>query len=285
MTLELNTEKKLHSYLTSRRIISNDTTWHSQSGGKTNKVWRLNGDKDLICKLYLDTNNNPLFNNFPYAEYECLKWLEGSGIAPKVYEFLESPFGYILLYYYIDGLTWKKDVGLVSDLLKRIRKHEPLKTLRTLSSLPVNIKADGLNILNKLESPYKENLLEACPEVIVPDIEPVLLHTDVVVGNLIFGNEGLQLIDWQCPALGDPIVDITMFLSPAMHQIYGLRDFSIIDYENFLAELSPKLRERYYTIGPLYHWRLATYCLWKAEQGIMEYEKAALLELDFMKVN
>ena len=32
-----------------------------------------------------------------------------------------------------------------------------------------------------------------------PDIEPVLLHTDVVPGNLILGDEGLRLIDWQCP--------------------------------------------------------------------------------------
>ena len=40
-------------------------------------------------------------------------------------------------------------------------------------------------------------------------------------GNLILGEKGLRLIDWQCPAIGDPIVDIMMFLSPGMHEIYG----------------------------------------------------------------
>ena len=31
----------------------------------------------------------------------------------------------------------------------------------------------------------------------------------------------MRLIDWQCPALGDPAEDIACFLSPAMQVIYG----------------------------------------------------------------
>ena len=42
-------------------------SWHAQTGGQTNKVWRLSGEKDLICKLYLETKTNPLFNNTPEA--------------------------------------------------------------------------------------------------------------------------------------------------------------------------------------------------------------------------
>ena len=70
----------------------------------------------------------------------------------------------------------------------------------------------------------------------ISDIEPVLLHTDVVPGNLILGEEGLRLIDWQCPAIGDPIVDIMMFLSPGMHKIYGSGKLSMKDHETFLNE-------------------------------------------------
>ena len=69
--------------------------------------------------------------------------------------------------------------------------------------------------------------------------EPVLLHTDVVPGNLILGDEGLRIIDWQCPAIGDPIVDIMMFLSPAMHEIYGSGKLSTKDHESFSDELFP----------------------------------------------
>jgi thiamine kinase len=44
------------------------------------------------------------------------------------------------------------------------------------------------------------------------------------------------------------------------------------------------VRSRYNVIGPLYHWRLAAYCFWKAEQGYIEYEKAALAEIDLLKM-
>jgi thiamine kinase len=105
-----------------------------------------------------------------------------------------------------------------------------------------------------------------------------------VPGNLILGDKGLQLIDWQCPAIGDPIVDIMMFLSPGMHKIYGSGKLSMKDHEGFLMSLSSDLRNRYNKIGPLYHWRLAAYCFWKAEQGFIEYEEAALAEIDLLKM-
>ena len=110
------------------------------------------------------------------------------------------------------------------------------------------------------------------------------LNTDVVVGNLICANDGLRLIDWQCPALGDPVVDITMFLSPGMHLIYGSKKFNMSDYESFLMNLNPHLSERYRVLGPLYHWRLAAYCFWKAEQGNVEYKNAARAEIDLLKL-
>jgi thiamine kinase len=277
-------ENLLHNYLSSRRLISEDTFWTLQSGGQTNKVWRINGEKDLICKLYLETKTNPLFNNTPEAEYKCLLWLDGSGIAPKPYKYLKTPYGKVLLYNYIKGQTWSHDVSTVSELLARIHKHKYPKGLRILSNLPSDIKQTGLEIINKLNSYHKYKLNILCPDVSISDIEPVLLHTDVVPGNLILGDEGIRLIDWQCPAIGDPIVDIMMFLSPGMHKIYGLEKFSMTDHETFLMTLTSDLRNRYSIIGPLYHWRLAAYCFWKAEQGVLEYENAALAEIDLLKM-
>jgi hypothetical protein len=239
---------------------------------------------DLICKLYLETKTNPLFNNTPEEEYRCLLWLDGSNIAPKPYKFLKTPFGEVLLYNYINGETWSHDLSTVSELLSRIRKHKCPKGLRILSTSPSAIKQTGLEIINKLNSYHKNKLKIICPDVSISDIDPVLLHTDVVPGNLILGNEGLRLIDWQCPAIGDPTVDIVMFLSPGMHKIYGSGKLSMKDHEAFLMNLTTKLRSRYNIIGPLYHWRLAAYCFWKAEQGFIEYEKAALAEINLLKM-
>ena len=101
---------------------------------------------------------------------------------------------------------------------------------------------------------------------------------------MILGEKGLRLIDWQCPAIGDPIVDIMMFLSPGMHLIYGSEKFSTTDHETFLMNLTCELRNRYNLMAPLYHWRLAAYCFWKAEQGFIEYENAALAEIDLLKM-
>jgi thiamine kinase len=284
MNFDNEIEKLLQNYLFMQGIISNQTVWHAQIGGRTNKVWRLVGEEDLICKLYLETKNNPLFNNAPEQEYKCLLWLDGSDIAPKPYKFLNTPFGEVLLYNYIKGETWSYDVDTVSELLARIRKHKCPKGLRILSNLSSNIKQTGLEIINKLNGYHKDKLINICPDVSISGIEPVLLHTDVVPGNLILGDKGLRLIDWQCPAIGDPIVDIMMFLSPGMHEIYGSGKLSMKDHETFLMNLKSKLRSRYNMLGPLYHWRLAAYCFWKAEQGYIEYENAALEEINLLKM-
>tara|TARA_B100000768_G_scaffold142608_1_gene134527 strand:+ start:367 stop:1224 length:858 start_codon:yes stop_codon:yes gene_type:complete len=284
MDIENQIKNKLHNYLSLQGVISSQTLWYAQTGGRTNKVWKLAGERNLICKLYSQTNSNPLFNNTPKAEYRCLLWLDGSKIAPKPFKYLETPFGEVLLYNYIEGVTWQQDVNIVSELLNRIRKHKTPKKLRNLSGKPSNIKKTTHEIINKLNEYHKNELMKICPEVSIEDIEPVLLHTDVVSGNLILGDEGLRLIDWQCPAIGDPIIDIMMFLSPAMHEIYSSRKLSIIDHEKFLMSLTNQLQDRYNIIGPLYHWRLAAYCFWKAEQGFVEYENAALAEIDLLKM-
>ena len=284
MNLDNNIKNQLQNYLIMQGVISSQTVWYTQTGGRTNKVWRLFGEDDLICKLYLETKTNPLFNNTPEAEYRCLLWLDGSDIAPKPHKYLKTPFGEVLLYIYIKGQTWSHDVNTVSELLAQIRKLKLPKGLRILSCMPTHIKQSGIEIINKLNSYHKNKLNKICPDVSISDIEPVLLHTDVVPGNLILGDEGLRLIDWQCPAIGDPIVDIMMFLSPSMHEIYGIGKLSMKDHEVFLMSLSSGLRNRYNIIGPLYHWRLAAYCFWKAEQGFIEYENAAFAEIDLLKM-
>ena len=284
MDLYNKIQHQLHDYLSSQGIIGNQTLWYPQVGGQTNMVWRITDERDLVCKLYLQSKTNPLFNNIPEAEYKCLLWLGGSGIAPKPYRYLKTPYGEVLLYDYIKGQIWFHDVDTVSELLTRIRKHKCPKGLRILSNLPSDIKQTGFEIINKLNNYHKDKLIKICPEVSIPDIEPVLLHTDVVPGNLILGDKGLRLIDWQCPAIGDPIVDIMMFLSPGMHEVYGSGKLSMKNHEVFLMSLTSDLRNRYNIVGSLYHWRMAAYCFWKAEQGFAEYENAALAEIDHLKM-
>ena len=54
---------------------------------------------------------------------------------------------------------------------------------------------------------------------VAPVGHPCLIHGDTVPNNFIQSVDALVLIDWQCPALGDPVLDLAIFLSPAMQQI------------------------------------------------------------------
>ena len=70
MNFDHEIKNRLQNYLLMQGVISNQTIWQLQTGGRTNKVWRLEGESDLICKLYLETKTNPLFSNTLEAEYK-----------------------------------------------------------------------------------------------------------------------------------------------------------------------------------------------------------------------
>ena len=276
-------EPALHRFLVDDGLIPCNAVWHPQTGGRTNKVWRLTGDQDLICKLYVDASANPLYANTPAAEYACLQALAGTGVAPDVYGFVETPLGAVLLYHYIDGRVWDGDTVAVADLITRVHHLTPPTDLRVLSGSSANVTTQGLDILDKVKTKSSDDLRNMTPVIDVNEVAPVLIHTDVVAGNLIFGADGLRLIDWQCPALGDPVVDVAMFLSPAMHVIYGAGPLLNAERDGFLAAIDADVSTRYAQIGALYHWRMAAYCLWRADQGVNGYADAALAEIAILK--
>jgi thiamine kinase-like enzyme len=101
-----------------------------------------------------------------------------------------------------------------------------------------------------------------------------------VAGNLIDGPGGITLIDWQCPASGDPTEDVATFLSPAMQWLYRGRVLSPPETEAFLSAYpDPDVTTRYLRLRPLYRWRMAAHCLWKADRGAPDYEQALAAEL------
>ncbi|PIB23295.1 hypothetical protein BFP76_08845 [Amylibacter kogurei] len=255
--------------------------WRVQSGGRTNHVWHLRGAGcELVCKLYDHTQDNPLFANSPVAEFACLQHLDGLGVAPRPFGFVETPLGQVLLYHYVKGDIWARDAQHVAQLLGRIHKVKPPNGLRQIAGDVDAIVAQTFGILERLDKATASGLIAKQPHIHAVENVPVcFIHTDVVPGNLIEGKNGLCLIDWQCPALGDPIVDMAMFLSPAMHHIYGEHALSIEEQTAFLAGFSDTQVARYHHLSPLYHWRMAAYCTWRAQCGDEGYGDAATAEL------
>jgi aminoglycoside phosphotransferase (APT) family kinase protein len=100
-----------------------------------------------------------------------------------------------------------------------------------------------------------------------------LLHGDPVAANAIRTEGGMVvLVDWQCPALGDPAEDLAVALSPAMQLVYGDGPFAPGERVACLAAYpDPATRARLRVLAPCYHYRMAAYCLWKIGQGDLAY--------------
>lgn len=280
-------EKKRHSLATvmkARGFIDPDADWQFMTGGRSNLVWRVTGETNLVCKLFLDNGGNPLFANEPLTEYDCLTALAGQNIAPVPEGFFDLNLGPVLLYRYIDGKTWSKGVEPVADIVQRVQRIRPISGLRILSSEPEHVQDHSRGILEKTNTDLARLVASIEPALpVFQEPEECLLHTDIVPGNLIESPDGLKLIDWQCPAVGDPVLDMVTFVSPAMHFIYTGQVLDEDEQYKFLKEFSFGLQTRYAALAPLYHWRMAAYCAWKSDQGFDGYEKAAELEIEFCR--
>lgn len=278
-------EVQVKQLLCDEGIIQKTDVFVPLSGGRTNSVWKISGSVELICKLYSENTQNPLYENAPASEYACLKHLSGKSIAPEPRAFMTAGFGQVLVYEYLHGIIWDQDVASVADLLSRIHNEMLPNGLRDLPVGADALTEQSLGILAALEPERAETLRALQPIVEVTFVNPLrFIHTDVVPGNIIQTNTGLRLIDWQCPGIGDPVEDLMMFLSPAMHYIYRGRLLTDAERQDFLAAYPDKcVQERCKQLAPIYHWRMAAYCAWKQARGDDGYGDAMLLEIEALE--
>ncbi len=86
---------------------------------------------------------------------------------------------------------------------------------------------------------------------------------------------GLCLIDWQCPALGDPAEDLAQFLSPGMQGLYGNQPLTATARGNFLAAYpNQDVVMRFRRLEPWFRWRNTAYFAWRVAQGDADYARA-----------
>ena len=244
--------------------------WLRLKGGRTNHVWRVTGPtgtNPVVVKLYAETTDNPLFPNRPDDEARVLLALNGKGMAPCLLHQGNTRHGACLIYSHINGTPWRDDPANVANLLRRLHGLTPPKGLRPAPDGSAALEAQIAAILARLTggAPKMPDLPRTA---IPPSNAACLLHGDPVPGNLITQGNALHLIDWQCPATGDPCEDIALFLSPAMQIAYRGAPLRTSEVQAFLAAYdSPKVLSRYAAIAPWYHARSYAYCLWQADQG------------------
>lgn len=252
--------------------------WVPLRGGRVNRLWRVG---ERVVKLYHPAGATPLFPNDAAAEVAALTALRGRGIAPCLVAAAPGATLPCLVYRHLDGPAGAAAPQAVGALLARLHAEPPPAGLRNLPGGPA-ILDQGDAMLAALPAAQAGRLRALRPSVAPPAPEArVFLHGDPVPANIVSTADGPRLIDWQCPAIGDPAEDLALYLSPAMQAIYGQGPLSPAQEAAFLdAYGHPARRAALAAAAPARHWRMAVYCLWKAARGDTAYAAAAELELE-----
>lgn len=259
-------------------LIGPDLPWHPLPGGQTNSVWRVG---DRVVKRFAAQEGNPRFPNDPTQETAMLRYLAGQDIAPRLLGQIAYQGAIWIVYEHLAGDLWQQGTAQVGRLLRRLHQIPAPDGLRALSGGSNAILQQVRAILPCLPDDLVTVLQKRCPTVpVAPANTGAVLHGDVVPGNIVVTPQGAQLIDWQCPAQGDPAEDLAIFLSPAMQLIYRGQPLSDQERADFLAAYDdPAVCARVQAMQPWHHWAMAAYCGWKAARGAQNYAQAMALEL------
>ena len=255
----------------------------AMAGGRTNLLWRVrDGETDLVLKVFDRTRGNAMFPNNPACEAIALTALAHTNLAPKLLKTLKSDRAEAIAYEYLEGTPLERANGTLLCALSRLHAVPPPRGLRSIACGETDLLAQGDAFLENLADPVSRSVARMRPEPakVAARGRQVFLHGDPIAPNAIQGHAGLRFIDWQCPAIGDPVLDIAVAMSPAMHVAYANRPLEPQEADEALAAYdAPDTIARYRALRPVLAWRMACYCAWKAARGEAIYGEAAEAEL------
>lgn len=257
--------------------------WSPLGGGRTNRVWRLDGAAEgVVCKLYRAEAGTPLFPNDPAAERSALAALAGTGLAPAFRDCLRWAGQTCLVYRYVPGLAGAAEAARTLRALAALHRLPPPEGLRRATSGADAILEEGRRMLRDASDADRMRLIGASPAI--RDLAPgpaAFLHGDPVSSNVVARpGAGVTFIDWQCPATGDPIHDIALALSPSMRLANGLGPLTPDEIAAALdAYGDAEVARRYRRWRPTLAWRLACHAAWRLARGDDAYRAGLDAEL------
>ena len=258
-----------------RRALDYAGPMARQGGGRVNAVFRLG---DRVAKLYRPNGGTPLFPNDPDAEWRALLALAPAALAPRPLYRTATPRGDLITYAHIPGDPGCAQPAAVAGLLGRLHSQAPWRGLRQAVTGPM-IDGAAAGMIADTDPLHGHRP----PQAAAAPIRQTPIHRDPVPANIISGRQKVCLIDYQCPALGDPAEDLAHFLSPAMQLLYGQGPLSATDIAAFLmAYPHADIRDHYARIARSLHWRMACYCQWQHDQGNGDYAAARDAEIAFL---
>ncbi len=231
-------------------------------GGYLNEVLKVTtGPATLVLKRFAAASTGTLFPNLPDEEARALGLLGPLGVAPHLLGYW--PDQALMACSFVEGGQWQSGTGDVARLILLKEAADPAG-FRKVPTDPAAILAEG----DALFARCKASPAAARPLPVPVDPLPrlSLVHTDLGASNLIGAGADLRIIDWQCPAAGDPTEDIYSFLSPGFHLLNLHATLTPDAVAAFWAALArPDLQARHLALRPCYAWRMAAYCLWRSE--------------------
>jgi thiamine kinase-like enzyme len=275
-------------------FLTSDAQWTCLQGGRTNRVWRAAepwtahpSTGVYIVKLYTPEADTPLFRNDPQAEVAILTLLSNRGLSPDLLLCGQTPSGSFIVYRYQVGQAWHAGTDRIARILRKVHDTVDPPPLPFAPDGSAELIAQTLGFLAEIDDHRADQLRRNPPrQHVEPSFLRRLLHGDPVPGNVICDDDDLSkspvLIDWQCPTLGDPVLDLAMFLSPAMQHIGRGKPLSRQEEEDFLSVYNDQAAMiRLSKLRAILHWRMAAYCLWKitGPKSDVDYAKGYDLEL------
>lgn len=233
-------------------------------GGYWNDVQRVQGDGvDWVVKAFARQDGWRLFPILPDEEARALHVLRGRRVAPDPVAYHprvgERPA--VLVYAWVAGDQWQAGAGPVGELLRR-QHAVPATGFREVPTASEGILAEGERLLAGADPDDAARLRALRPgRRVQPAARRALVHTDAGSGNVIVGDDGPRLIDWQCPAIGDPAEDLFAFLSPAFQVLYGHEPLDPAERDACLDAYGERaVLARLAALEPAYAYRFGAYC-------------------------
>lgn len=249
-----------------------------QATGRSNTVLRVEARGGVAAlKIYGRDTATPLFANRPRDEARALAALSGTGLAPDLLDRGRAHGRDWILYRWIGAAVFPPpEPASVGAALARLHACAAPQLPEMTAE---RAEAQAETMLAALAGPWRRRF--ASLRVAAPELPGrVFLHGDPVPGNLVLSPAGVGLIDWQCPALGDPVFDIALYLSPAMQLVHRGRPLTGAERRAFLDGYGDPAAERRWAAAERFlAWRMALYCAWRVERGDSAYEAGIAAEL------
>ena len=233
------------------------------AGGYWNAVARVRGDGfDWVAKVFAEQSGERLFPILPDDEARALQVLAGRDVAPAFVDYRPrvGDLPAVLVYAWVEGAPWDEGTADVARLFRR--QHAlPGDGFREVATSSDGILDQADRILAGADAVDADALRAVRPERRVqPAARRALIHADAGRGNIIVGPDGPRLIDWQCPAVGDPAEDVFTFLSPSFQVLYDHEPLRPDERAAFLdAYDDPGVAARLAALAPALTYRIAAY--------------------------